>query len=157
MQLSPLRWLALLVCCHTASGQSGRPEGALTGPDFSGDYVLILATGDLLGVAPKVLRIVQTERVFTVTETNSNGRAKSNRFQFSAEFVDDGKKGRAKAWFSWGRLITERAINVRSGYYRQMDTFSELGNGNIRLCREALWRGEGGTESRYGCASYARR
>jgi|SRR6266567_1328571 len=158
MKPATLGWLALLICCHTASGQSGRPEGAPTGPNFSGDYTLIRATGDLRGIAPKRLQIAQTEKVFTITETNSHGRSKSNRFPFSAEFVDDGDKGKAKAWFSWSnKLITERAINVTAGYYRQLDTFSSLGNGNIRLCRDAFWRGEHGTESLSGCASYARR
>jgi hypothetical protein len=158
MESATLGWLAFLICCHTASAQSGKPESAPTGPNFSGDYILIRATEDLHGVAPKRVQITQTEKVFTITETNSDGRSKINRFQFSAEFVDDGDKGKAKVWFSWSnRLITERAINVTTGYYRQLDTFSSLGNGNIRLCRDAFWRGEHETESRSGCASYARR
>jgi hypothetical protein len=158
MRPATLYWLALLMSCHATSGQSGRPEGAPTGPNFSGDYILIRETGDLRGIAPKRLQIVQTKKVFTITETNSDGRLKSNRFPFSAEFVDDGDKGKAKAWFSWSdKLITERAINVTAGYYRQLDAFSLLGNGNIRLCRDAFWRGKRGTESRSGCASYARR
>ena len=158
MQLATLGWLALLICCNTASGQWGGPEGAPMGPNLSGDYTLIRATGDLRGVAPKRLQIDQTEKALTITETNSDGGSKSNRFQFSAEFVEDGDKGKAKAWFSWSnRLITERAINVIAGYYRQLDTFSSLGKGNIRLCRDAFWRGKHGTESRSGCASYGRR
>jgi hypothetical protein len=149
-------WLALLICCHAASGQSGRPEGAPTGPNLSGDYILIRATRDLRVAAPKRLQITQTEKVFTITETTSGGRSKTNRFPFSAEFVDDGDKGKVKAWFSWAnKLIAEREINVTSGYYRQLDTFSPLGKGNLRLCREAFWQGKHGTESRVGCASYA--
>ena len=127
------------------------------GPNFSGDYTLIRARGDLGGIAAKELQIAQTENVFTIIEISSDGRSKSGRFPFSAEFVDDGDNGKVKAWFSWAnKLVIERRINLRSSYYGKLDTFSELGNGNIRLRREGFSKGNHGTESRSGCASYAR-
>jgi hypothetical protein len=158
MTLAILRWSALLIVATSTRGQTGRPEGAPTGPNLSGDFTLIRATGDLHGIAPKRLQIAQSEKVFTISETSSDERSISSRFPFSPEFVEDDGRGKLKAWFSWSnRLITERAINHTSGYYRQLDEFSELGNGNIRLCRRAFSREEHGTESRSGCAKYARR
>ena len=94
MKAVTLSWSALLICCHAATGQSANPEGAPTGPNFSGEHTLIGAQGDLRGIAAKQLRIAQTENGFTVIEISSDGRSKSGRFPFSAEFVDDGGKAK---------------------------------------------------------------
>jgi hypothetical protein len=158
VRTSILSCLCSLIICGNVSGQSGRSECAPNGPNFSGIYSLVSARGDLSGIAPLRLQIIQTGKDFTVKEVSSHSRINEYRFPFSAEFVNEDRSVRVKACFDWSnRVFTERAIDDPKGYYRQIDTFSELGNDNIRLCREAFWLGATGKQSKSGCAVYGRR
>jgi hypothetical protein len=143
----------------SAFAQSGQGEGKLTGPDFSGDYVLLRSTGALQGAAPRELQLSQTDKTFTVIAARESGTWTTIEFPLTLDWIQDGDDGKVKAWFSYGdALITERAIDLNSGYFRQIEVWSHLGNGTIRLCRDAYARTSLWTDSRRsGCATYARR
>ena len=86
-------------------------EGDATGPNFSGDYVLIRATGALRGAAPKQLHIVQTERLFRVGAVDGHWETNWTQFPLKTDWIDDGGNGNVKAYFSYGgSLPNERLI-----------------------------------------------
>jgi hypothetical protein len=151
--------LLSILLSSSAFAQSGREEGKLTGPDFSGDYVLLRSTGALHGAAPKELQVSQTDKTFTVRAARDSGTWITTQFPLSLDWTQDGNDGKVKAWFSYSdSLITERAIDLDSGYFRQIDVWSRLGDGTIRLCRDAYARTSLWTDSqRSGCATYSRR
>jgi hypothetical protein len=132
-------------------------EGSTTGPDLSGDYVLIRTTGDLVGVGPRKLHIVQTQRLFRVGTAGDDGLITWTGFPLKADWVDDHGNGKVKAYFSDGGVTTERAINLKQGYYRQLDRWTELSKTTIKVCKEAYARKSFWEELKQsGCAIYSR-
>lgn len=133
-------------------------EGDATGPNFSGDYVLIRATGALRGAAPKQLHIVQTERLFRVGVADGHGIPKWMSFPLKTDWVEDDGNGKVKAYFSYGGLDTERAIKLRYGYFNELDRWTFLGKSTIKLCKDAYARKSFWDElEKSGCAEYSRR
>jgi hypothetical protein len=132
-------------------------EGDSAGPNFSGDYVLIRTTGALHGTAPRRLHIVQTERLFRIGTVDDHGVTTWTRVPLKTDWVDDDGNGKVKAYFSYGGLTTERAINLRQGYYRQMDHWTVLSKSTIKLCKDAYARKSFWEElEKSGCAEYSR-
>ena len=132
-------------------------EGSPTGPNLSGDYVLTRTTGDLVGLAPRNLHIVQTQRLFRVGIAGDDGLITWIGFPLKADWVDDHGNGKVKAYFSYGGVTTERAINLKRGYYRQLDQWTELSKTTIKVCKEAYARKSFWEELKQsGCAIYSR-
>ena len=126
-------------------------------PDLSGDYLLIRTTGDLVGVGPRKLHIVQTQRLFRVGTAGDDGLITWTGFPLKADWVDDHGNGKVKAYLSDGGVTTERAINLKQGYYRQLDRWTELSKTTIKVCKEAYARKSFWAELRQsGCAIYSR-
>lgn len=133
-------------------------EGDPTGPNFTGDYLLIRTTGALHGAAPKELHIVQTERLFRVGAVDEQGATKWMWFPIKSDWVKDDDNGKVKAYFSYNGLNTERAISMRFGYYNELDRWTFLGKSTMKLCKDAYARKSFWEEfEKTGCAEYSRR
>ena len=133
-------------------------EGDPTGPNFTGDYVLIRTNGALHGAAPKELHIVQTEPLFRVGAVDEHGVTKWTGFPLKTDWVDDDGNGKVKAYFSYNGLNTERAIRLRFGYYNELDRWTFLGKSTMKLCKDAYARRSFWEEfEKSGCAEYSRR
>jgi len=154
-----------LQCCVAATSillstsifaQSG--EGTLTGPNISGNYILLSTRGAARGAAPDALRIVQTARSFRVGWLK-DGKEHWSTFPFSTEWIEDSKGGRAKAFFegSGGALIAERYKETGAGRFSQLDRWTLLGPNTVRVCRSAyVTRSSSLPEEKFGCAVYSR-
>lgn len=124
------------------------------GPNFTGDYVLIRTTGAWRGSAPKELHILQTEHLFRVGAVDGHGQTNWTHFPLKS---NEGGNGKVKAYFSYGGLTPERAIDLRQGYYRQSDRWTFLGKDTIKVCKDAYARRSLWEElEKTGCAEYSR-
>ena len=133
-------------------------EGDRTGPNFTGDYVLIRATGGLRGRASRHLHIVQTERLFRVATVDDHGRMTWAEVPLKTDWVADDGHGKVKAYFAYGTLNTERWIKVKDGYYTQLDSWRFLADNTIKVCKEANARKSLWEEfAQSGCAEYSRK
>lgn len=132
-------------------------EGDSTGPNFTGDYVLLRASGALRGAAPKELHILQNERMFRLEAVTRRGMTTSTRIPLKTDWVDDDGNGKVKAYFSYGALNTERAIRSKDGYYNQLDRWTILGKSAIKLCKDAYATSFWKELHESGCAEYSRR
>ena len=132
-------------------------EGDPTGPNFTGDYVLIRSTGGLRGRAPKQLHIIQTERLFRVGTVDDHSHITWTKVPLRTDWVSDDGHGKVKAYFSYGTLNTERWIKLKDGYYTELDRWSFLGKATIKVCKKANARKSLWEEfEQSGCAEYAR-
>jgi hypothetical protein len=147
--------MILVLLSTSIVAQSG--EGTLTGPDFSGDYILVSARGATSETAPTTLHIVQSADSFRVGWIKE-GEQHWSTFPISTEWVEDGSGGQAKAFFEGsGTLIAERSKDTSAGFYRQLDRWTLLGVSTVRVCRSAYVRKsfyQGKEKS--GCAVYSR-
>jgi hypothetical protein len=133
-----------------------RAEGTLTGPDFSGDYILVSARGAASETAPTTLHITQSADSFRVGWL-SVGKQHWSMFPISTEWVKDGGGGRAKAFFDGDALITERYKDTSVGRHGQLDRWTFLGPRTVRVCRSAYVRESlYQEEEKSGCAVYSR-